>query len=239
MHVLHKDDWQLNHQRQTELHCDCKSCHPGVCCIIGILLSGASILEERFNLCSQDFALQEAAPGCSWNHFHFTYQDLNIHALHLQASATKDTRDARNDKPPTDASSLQTPGGSSSQDVVIDVLGSEPESGKPNLLLIHGTGSSSAAWIPIMQRLAETFNILAVDLPGFGRSDGPTSLRSSSREETIDFYCDFLQTYLQEAGLSQVGAGLCDMTVSRAAFKLALSCCSWDFDSTKYLQPET
>ncbi|MEW5319686.1 MAG: hypothetical protein WDW38_010824 [Sanguina aurantia] len=151
----------------------------------------------------QDFALQEAAPGCSWNHFHFTYQDLNIHALHLQASATKDTP-ARNDKPPTDASSLQTPGGSSSQDVVIDVLESRPDSGKPNLLLIHGTGSSSAAWIPIMQRLAETFNILAVDLPGFGRSDGPTSLRSSSREETIDFYCDFLQTYLQAAGLSQV-----------------------------------
>ena len=42
-------------------------------------------------------------------------------------------------------------------------------SGSP-LLLLHGLGSSRAAWEPIVPALAEHADVLAVDLPGFGDS---------------------------------------------------------------------
>src|SRR4051812_4973256 len=40
----------------------------------------------------------------------------------------------------------------------------------PPMLLIHALGSSRAAWRPVVPRLAERFDVLAVDLPGFGDS---------------------------------------------------------------------
>jgi len=39
------------------------------------------------------------------------------------------------------------------------------------LLLLHGLGSSRAAWDPVVPPLAEHFDVVAVDLPGFGDSD--------------------------------------------------------------------
>jgi pimeloyl-ACP methyl ester carboxylesterase len=40
----------------------------------------------------------------------------------------------------------------------------------PPLLLIHALGSSSGTWDPVLPRLAERFDVIAVDLPGFGES---------------------------------------------------------------------
>jgi pimeloyl-ACP methyl ester carboxylesterase len=39
------------------------------------------------------------------------------------------------------------------------------------VLLVHGYGSSSASYRPVMKALAERFRVIALDLPGFGRSD--------------------------------------------------------------------
>jgi len=41
--------------------------------------------------------------------------------------------------------------------------------GEP-LVLLHGLGSSRAAWDAIVPALAERFDVIAVDLPGFGTS---------------------------------------------------------------------
>ncbi|MEM4488556.1 MAG: alpha/beta hydrolase [Desulfurococcaceae archaeon] len=41
----------------------------------------------------------------------------------------------------------------------------------PKLLLIHGLGGSIKSWIPIFDSLAKRFHVIALDLPGFGRSD--------------------------------------------------------------------
>jgi pimeloyl-ACP methyl ester carboxylesterase len=41
--------------------------------------------------------------------------------------------------------------------------------GEP-LVLLHGLGSSRAAWEAIVPALAERFDVIAVDLPGFGAS---------------------------------------------------------------------
>ena len=43
-------------------------------------------------------------------------------------------------------------------------------SGAP-LVLLHGLGSSRAAWDSVVPALAERFDVVAVDLPGFGDSD--------------------------------------------------------------------
>ena len=40
----------------------------------------------------------------------------------------------------------------------------------PPLLLIHGIGSQWQMWLPVMDRLAQEREVIAVDLPGFGES---------------------------------------------------------------------
>lgn len=50
------------------------------------------------------------------------------------------------------------------------------------LVLLHGLGSSRHAWDPVIPALAEQFEVLAIDLPGFGDSEplpqsGPTPHR--------------------------------------------------------------
>jgi pimeloyl-ACP methyl ester carboxylesterase len=42
-------------------------------------------------------------------------------------------------------------------------------SGQP-LVLLHGLGSSRAAWNPVLAGLAQHFDVIAIDLPGFGES---------------------------------------------------------------------
>jgi len=42
-------------------------------------------------------------------------------------------------------------------------------SGEP-LLLIHGIGGELCVWEPVLDRLAARFDVVALDLPGFGRS---------------------------------------------------------------------
>src|ERR1700735_4128932 len=39
------------------------------------------------------------------------------------------------------------------------------------LVLLHGLGSSRQAWDPVMPALAGHFDVIAVDLPGFGGSE--------------------------------------------------------------------
>jgi pimeloyl-ACP methyl ester carboxylesterase len=39
------------------------------------------------------------------------------------------------------------------------------------VLLVHGYGASSASYRPVLAQLAERYHVLAIDLPGFGKSD--------------------------------------------------------------------
>lgn len=43
----------------------------------------------------------------------------------------------------------------------------------PPLLLIHGIGHRWQAWEPVLDRLTEQHDVIAVDLPGFGGSPLP------------------------------------------------------------------
>ena len=45
--------------------------------------------------------------------------------------------------------------------------------GSDTVLLLHGLGNSWHIWLPLMEQLAQTTRVVAVDLPGFGQSDAP------------------------------------------------------------------
>ena len=51
----------------------------------------------------------------------------------------------------------------------------------PAIIMIHGLGDEADTWRHVFLPLAEQFHVVAVDLPGFGRSDKP------SRDYTPDF----------------------------------------------------
>ncbi len=49
----------------------------------------------------------------------------------------------------------------------------------PTLLLIHGTGASTHSWRDLMPLLAETYRVVAIDLPGHGFTRLGSRMRSS------------------------------------------------------------
>jgi pimeloyl-ACP methyl ester carboxylesterase len=52
----------------------------------------------------------------------------------------------------------------------VEQLGFSRHGAGPPLVLIHALGSSHVAWDPVIARLGELFDVIAVDLPGFGES---------------------------------------------------------------------
>lgn len=63
--------------------------------------------------------------------------------------------------------------------------------GEP-LLLIHGLGASTVVWNPVLDPLAEQRDVIAIDLPGFGRSPVPANgyVPSADRlARTVSEFC--------------------------------------------------
>ncbi|MEM8798574.1 MAG: alpha/beta fold hydrolase BchO [Pseudomonadota bacterium] len=46
---------------------------------------------------------------------------------------------------------------------------------KPKALMLHGTGASTHSWRDLVEPLAETFDVLATDLPGHGFTESPAA----------------------------------------------------------------
>ncbi len=61
----------------------------------------------------------------------------------------------------------------------------------PPVLFLHGAGGAPE-WTPFMTKLAEQFDLLVPDHPGFGYSDSPEWIESVS--DLAYFYLDLLQT---------------------------------------------
>ncbi|ELY43034.1 alpha/beta fold hydrolase [Natronorubrum tibetense] len=61
----------------------------------------------------------------------------------------------------------------------------------PDMILCHGihAGASSREFEPIVERLAEDYHVIAVDLPGFGRSNRPPLIYSST------LYAEFIRDF--------------------------------------------
>jgi pimeloyl-ACP methyl ester carboxylesterase len=67
---------------------------------------------------------------------------------------------------------------------------------KPHLLLIHGTNSCALSWIKIIPALTKTFQILAIDLPGFGDSPTPIGLDDMPIAQAQACMVDLLYAWL-------------------------------------------
>jgi pimeloyl-ACP methyl ester carboxylesterase len=70
-------------------------------------------------------------------------------------------------------------------------------SGEP-LLLIHGIGHRRQAWDPVLDRLAESYDVIAIDLAGFGESEP----YPDGTAYTMDNACRIIGENLQEWGVS-------------------------------------
>ena len=51
----------------------------------------------------------------------------------------------------------------------------------PVLVLLHGSGRASRMWDPALAGLSADWHVLAPDLPGFGRSEGPFTVAGATR----------------------------------------------------------
>jgi len=72
-------------------------------------------------------------------------------------------------------------------------------SGEP-LLLLHGVGESAAGWRPTQDALSKSFDVIVVDLPGFG--DAPALPRGVV--PTAAALADAIERQLDELGLTTV-----------------------------------
>ena len=50
----------------------------------------------------------------------------------------------------------------------------------PPLVLVHGIGHHWQAWRPVIDRLTDSFDVIACDSPGFGRSPATVMRRAAA-----------------------------------------------------------
>ena len=64
------------------------------------------------------------------------------------------------------------------------------------LLLIHGFGAMLEYWYKNIEYFAQKYQVICVDLPGFGYSDAPQS------SADVDYYADFIKHFMDGLGLN-------------------------------------
>ncbi len=107
-------------------------------------------------------------------------------------------------------------------------LGPEPGEGsrRPRLLLLHGNPASMQDFRPLAAALREDFELMALDLPGFGRSD---AVRTEPHESVLDAYARHVAAAARELGLEEPyyvlghshGAGVAQAMAARFADRVA------------------
>lgn len=84
----------------------------------------------------------------------------------------------------------------------------------PALLLIHGLGDEADSWRRVFLPLAERYRVVALDLPGFGRSDQP------NRAYTVAFFARAVAGLMDSLGIGRatlVGSSLGALIAQRLA----------------------
>ncbi len=81
----------------------------------------------------------------------------------------------------------------------------EAGAGDP-VLLLHGWPTSSYLWRDIIGQLAEERRVIAIDLPGFGKSDKPLDVSYS-----FDFYDRILEGFADQVGIESAGLAVHDV----------------------------
>ncbi len=68
----------------------------------------------------------------------------------------------------------------------------------PVLVLVHGLGSSSEVWRDSMRLLARRYRVVALDLPGYGKSDKPRA------DYSIEYHAAALNDFIDALGAGKV-----------------------------------
>nr|HID58623.1 alpha/beta hydrolase [Desulfobacterales bacterium] len=71
---------------------------------------------------------------------------------------------------------------------------------RPNLILIHGAGGTTYTWRYQLERISDLCNVIAIDLPGHGRSEGPG-------EKEIGSYRAWVQRLVKQLSLTNIILG--------------------------------
>lgn len=61
------------------------------------------------------------------------------------------------------------------------------------IVLFHGWGANKEAFTPIVRKLSSYMRVVALDFPGFGKSDEPKEIWD------VDAYADFMKKFIKEA----------------------------------------
>lgn len=77
---------------------------------------------------------------------------------------------------------------------VLSYLQAGPPEAEKTLLLVHGLGSSNLNWLRVIVPLAREHRVIAVDLPGFGKSPLPGELKYQTLRDHTGTLVDFLQS---------------------------------------------
>ncbi|GAA3529511.1 alpha/beta fold hydrolase [Nonomuraea rosea] len=92
------------------------------------------------------------------------------------------------------------------------------------LILIHGIGHHWQAWRPVMDRLAVTRTVIAVDLPGFGVSPGlppRTPYTAESLADAVESFCALLGVREPDVAGNSLGGYIALELASRGVVRTA------------------
>jgi pimeloyl-ACP methyl ester carboxylesterase len=68
----------------------------------------------------------------------------------------------------------------------------------PVLILIHGLGSSANVWCDDIGLLATDYRVIAVDLPGYGKSDRPKA------DYSVEYQAGMIKNFIEALGVDKV-----------------------------------
>jgi pimeloyl-ACP methyl ester carboxylesterase len=90
---------------------------------------------------------------------------------------------------------------------VVHLPSSISQKTRPSLVVVHGVASGSLVWIDCLVDLSKHYDIYCLDIPGFGRSETPVSLRSVSDYKDVvvidNLLTLFLSNYILALGLDR------------------------------------
>ncbi|MEU6996727.1 alpha/beta fold hydrolase [Nonomuraea sp. NPDC046570] len=92
------------------------------------------------------------------------------------------------------------------------------------LILVHGIGHHWQAWLPVIDRLAASRDVIAVDLPGFGRSPGlpeGTPYTAESLADAVEEFCERLGVREPHVAGNSLGGYIALELASRGAVRSA------------------
>jgi pimeloyl-ACP methyl ester carboxylesterase len=75
--------------------------------------------------------------------------------------------------------------------------GYDNASKQKHILFIHGLGSSADRWLDIPDALSLYFHTVAIDMPGFGKSDKPSDL-----DYSVETFSDIVTAFMDKIGIA-------------------------------------